>query len=133
MPRPAKRRRVCGMPKVIRFAPEQQNGAEIKLLIEEYETIRLIDHLGFTQEECAAQMNVARTTVQAIYDHARQKIAEALVCGKPFTIVGGSYDVCANSLSCKGRDCRRQKCQTECSGCCRLKKEKSNEKNCSNL
>jgi len=44
---------------------------------------------GFTQEECAKQMDVARTTVQGIYAEARKKIAESLVNGKVLLIEGG--------------------------------------------
>jgi predicted DNA-binding protein (UPF0251 family) len=36
------------------------------MTVEEYETIRLIDLLGYMQEQCADQMHVARTTVQRI-------------------------------------------------------------------
>ncbi len=61
------------------------------MTVDEFETIRLIDHLDFTQEECARQMNVARTTVQAIYDRARKKLAAALVDCLPLTISGGEY------------------------------------------
>ena len=52
--------------------------------MDEYEAVRLIDLLGLTQEECAAQMNVARTTVQAIYDSAREKLARMLAEGRPW-------------------------------------------------
>ena len=40
-------------------------------------SIRLIDWVGLTQEQCAAQINVARTTVTGIYDSARHKLADA--------------------------------------------------------
>ena len=46
---------------------------EITMALEEYETIRLIDYEGLTQEECSERMNVARTTVQRIYSDARKK------------------------------------------------------------
>ena len=60
--------RACGDPAVI-------------LTVDEYEAIRLIDRQGFSQEECSAYMQVARTTVQLIYNSARKKIAEALRAG----------------------------------------------------
>ena len=59
--------------------------------LDEYEAIRLLDHLGLTQEACAVRMGVARTTVTAIYDSARKKLADALVNGKTLQIRGGSY------------------------------------------
>lgn len=50
--------------------------------IDEYEVIRLIDWVGLTQEECAAQINVARTTVTGIYNSARHKLADASFMAK---------------------------------------------------
>ena len=61
------------------------------LNVDEYEAIRLIDRQGFSQEECSAYMQVARTTVQMIYNSARKKLAAALVDGLPLRIEGGSY------------------------------------------
>jgi Predicted DNA-binding proteins len=81
MPRPRKCRRVCSMPRYNEFTPTQAGGVrkEVVLTVDEYETIRLIDKENFSQEECSAYMNVARTTVQLIYAEARKKIAEAIV------------------------------------------------------
>lgn len=127
MSRPFKRRRICALPETAEFGPRyKKNAALIEMTVDEYEAIRLIDQLGFTQEDCAAQMNVARTTVQSIYDSARKKLAEVLVDGKRLEIRGGSYDVCLHGESCCGKDCRGRSCQEgHCAGggCpCRTKK-----------
>ena len=95
MPRSAKCRRVCQMPAHCRFAPEQPSqGEPLCLTVEEYEAVRLLDHLQLNQEEAAVQMGVARTTVQRIYAQARRKLAAFLVEGRPLTIGGGSYSLC---------------------------------------
>lgn len=77
------------------------------MTVDEYETIRLIDLEGFTQEECAQQMNVARTTVQGIYARARKKIAHMLVNGSPLLIEGGEYKLCDGLGNGCGRGCGR--------------------------
>ena len=63
-------------------------GEPIMLGLDEYEVIRLIDLEGMQQEQAAAQMGVARTTVQSIYNAARYKLAEALVNGITLRIRG---------------------------------------------
>ena len=68
----------------------------INMTVEEYETIRLIDLEGKTQQECSERMEVARTTVQGIYDVARKKLADALVNGKRLNIGGGDYELCTS-------------------------------------
>ena len=85
MPRPKKCRRICGLPRADRFGPEQPGGCAgepVRMTLDEYEAIRLIDLLDCTQEECAQQMGVARTTVQAVYNQARRKLADCLVNGR---------------------------------------------------
>jgi predicted DNA-binding protein (UPF0251 family) len=78
--------------------------------VDEYETIRLIDLEGFTQEQCANQMNIARTTVQGIYNDARKKLAESLVNGKVLRIEGGDYKLCNGfEKSCGGGRCCRHR------------------------
>jgi len=59
------------------------------LSVDEYESLRLIDLEGLSQEECAGRMQVARTTVQAIYDRARAKVADFLVNARELRIGGG--------------------------------------------
>ena len=64
MPRPRKCRRVCQYPAAMAFLPEEPgSGEDVRLTMDEYETIRLIDREGLSQEQCGERMGVARTTV----------------------------------------------------------------------
>lgn len=108
MPRPRKCRRVCSLPKVREFSAKGSQEEWIILNVDEYEAVRLIDKEGFSQQECAEYMQVARTTVQMIYNTAREKIAQALVCGKGIRIDGGNYILCdGREKSCACTGCRR--------------------------
>lgn len=110
MARPIKQRRVCELPETWEFAPcKAATMKTVEMSVDEYEVIRLIDHLHLTQSECAQQMNVARTTVQAIYDNARSKIADVIVNGKKLLIQGGNYTLCPDSKSCCGKNCSRKR------------------------
>ena len=96
MPRPVKCRRVCHFPKVLEFRPAKTEiqRPPVLMTVDEYETIRLIDKEEFSQEACGEWMQVARTTVQKIYENARGKLAEALVEGVPLHIEGGKFQLC---------------------------------------
>ena len=85
MPRPVKCRKVCHFPQILEFLPADDNEKKtpIVLTVDEYETIRLLDKKGYSQEQCAVSMQIARTTVQRIYEIARKKIADALIDGHP--------------------------------------------------
>ncbi len=112
MPRPTKCRKVCHLPGTLSFIPGEsiENTEAVILTVDEYETIRLIDREGFSQEECGEYMQVARTTVQQIYTCARKKIATAIVDGLPIRIEGGNYQLCdgrANYFRCGGCKKRR--------------------------
>lgn len=112
MARPIKWRKVCCLPESRRFGPLGKPSGEknfVNMTVDEYETIRLIDLEGFTQEECAKQMNVARTTVQGIYMEARKKLAESLVNGKVLLIEGGEYRLCDGLGNGCGRGCHRHR------------------------
>lgn len=92
MPRPHRCRFIDKYPDYWSFAPQDAEETEtIIMSLDEYETIRLLDMESLKQEECAEKMGVARTTVTAIYESARKKIAECLVSGKTLRIEGGSY------------------------------------------
>lgn len=123
MPRPRKWRRVCCLPESNIFGPINGPNVDrdiITMTVEEYETIRLIDLEGLTQEECTERMNVARTTVQKIYNDARKKLAKSLVNGNILKIEGGDYKLCDEDdhLYGCGRCCRR-----------RLRQDQSDDKN----
>ncbi len=115
MSRPRKCRKVCAMPKSSLFGPLDIpcGGQKIVLAIDEYETLRLIDLAGYTQEECAEQMGVARTTVQGVYNEARRKVADALVHGKNLLIFGGEYDLCEGAERPCGKKCNKMCCKKD--------------------
>ena len=104
MSRPPKCRRVCTLPRCGGFRPMEDApwSGTVTLGVDEYEVIRLIDLEGLTQEQRAAQMAVARTTVTGIYLSARRKLAQALVERKALAVAGGHYRLC------DGGECRRR-------------------------
>ena len=110
MPRPRKYRKVCHFPRSLSFTPAESAGAKepVLLTVDEYETIRLIDREGFSQEACGEWMGIARTTVQMIYASARKKLADMLVEGKPLQITGGDYRLCDGAQNCGQSLCFKQ-------------------------
>lgn len=117
MPRPRKWRKVCCLPESNEFGPLDVHINQEHLLtmtVDEYESIRLIDLEGFTQEECAEQMGIARTTVQRMYNDARKKLAESLVNGKVLRIEGGDYQLCDGlEKACGCGGCYRHRYSSE--------------------
>ena len=116
MSRPRKHKNVCSLPKNNRFRPlgRGKECGRVVMSVEEYETIRLIDLEGLNQEESAAQMGIARSTVQSIYYEARKKMAELLVEGKELCIYGGDYRLCEGMrTSCRWEQCckNKEKCR----------------------
>ena len=110
MPRPCKRRRICAEPVCARFAPADGQASSwegLTMTLDEFECIRLMDLEHLTQEQCAAQMRVARTTVQAIYSSAREKLADCLVQGKELRIAGGNYMLCEKRSACFRGHCMK--------------------------
>lgn len=106
MVRPLKCRRVCNMPANTTFGSEQASKI-IEMTVDEYETIRLIDLEGLTQEQCSVRMEVSRTTTQAIYSSAREKLADCLINNKLLKINGGDYRICEHSAKCNKKCCHK--------------------------
>lgn len=99
MARPKKARKVCFEPNIAELIKPKNGRGCVELTVDEYETLRLIDYMGLTQYECALQMEVARSTIAAIYENARYKISDSLVNGKSIKISGGDYVLCQNSTN----------------------------------
>lgn len=76
MARPIKCRKVCHYPNTLNFVPKDNDCVDnvITLTVDEYETIRLIDKEGVSQEECSKSMEVARTTVQKFTKMQERKL-----------------------------------------------------------
>jgi len=94
MPRPKLSRKIVNPPAMEGFKPfgiPMMKLEPVILLYEEYESIRLTDYEGLTQEQSAEKMNVSRPTFTRIYGKARKTIAQAFVEGKAIFIEGGSY------------------------------------------
>ncbi len=111
MSRPTKCRTICRFPQTLEFTPSRDEVARepVIMTVDEYETIRLIDKEGLSQEECSRRMQVARTTAQKIYESARKKIADVLVDGLPLRIEGGEYRLCGGG----NRFCGMKKCHIQ--------------------
>lgn len=111
MPKPQRCRRICHEPKFVEFSPDGiENADTVSLSTDEFEVIRLVDYENKTHKECAAQMDISRTTVTEIYENARRKIADSIINGRRLVISGGNYRICDGSaFSCCGKKCRKQK------------------------
>lgn len=95
MPRKQRVRQIYTFPDYWSFSPDDAEtiSSSVVMSLDEYEAIRLIDKEGITQEQCALQMGVARTTVKTIYENARKKIAQTIIDGKQLLISGGQYQL----------------------------------------
>ena len=109
MGRPSRCRRVCGEPAFRCFIPQGgTQEAAVQLTVDEYEVIRLVDYEKKTHEQCAAQMEISRTTVTQMYETARFKLADSIVNGKALRIAGGNYRLCGGAAGrCCSRPCPR--------------------------
>lgn len=103
MPRPPKWRCVGFMPQITYFKPAGVPVSmlkEIRLSVEEVESIRLKDLEGLEQEECARRMHVSRPTFHRVLESARKKVADSLIKGKALKIDGGKFEMAMSRFRC---------------------------------
>lgn len=74
---------------------------EVRLSVDELESLRLKDLMGLEQEVAAREMGVSRPTFQRILEDAHRKVTEALVAGKALEIEGGDYEVVPMTFHCR--------------------------------
>ncbi len=119
MARPKKERVICSSPRHRHFCPAILSEAQtVVLQADEYEVLRLHDLEHLSQAEVAAQMLVSRPTVTMLLSSAHEKLADALVNGRPITIEDGNCSVCEIGCQCppeKKATCqKRERCAASC-------------------
>lgn len=94
MSRPKKHRRIDQVPSIKGMKPfiggKIKSENTVNINFEEYEAIRLADHLGLNHIDSALKMNISRPTFTRILNGARKKIADAIILSKVFIIEGGN-------------------------------------------
>jgi predicted DNA-binding protein (UPF0251 family) len=89
MPRPKKCRNIKCDPAAYYFKPRaipMTELEEVALNIDEFEAVRLADHMNLYHDDAAAEMKVSRATFGRILKQARAKVADALIHGKALKI-----------------------------------------------
>lgn len=102
-PRPKRSRNVIHPPGFRGFKPfgcPEPTGNEVKLLLEEYEAIRLTDHQNMSQTDAAQMMGISRPTFSRVYESARKKIARAFIEVTAIIIEGGNVETGEDWLHC---------------------------------
>ena len=78
-----------------------RNLEEITLTLDEYEALRLSDHLQLSHEESAVEMEISRSTFSRLIEKSRKKVAQMMVNGKMLVIEGGDVHFKSNLFKCQ--------------------------------
>jgi len=91
--RPRKKKVIQEQPRIDHFSPRGRPGRpdETVVALEEYEALRLSDHLGMHQGRAAAMMGISQQSFSRIVREARRKVADAIVNAKIIRIDGGDF------------------------------------------
>ena len=104
MPRKKCCRKISKEALITGFAPigcTTKKSNSIQLNCDEFEAIRLADHMGLYHQEAAEKMEISRATFGRILSEARRKVAEALIYGRKLQIES-STALCAR---CGNKGC----------------------------
>ena len=138
--RPRKRRMVNFNYSEMQFKPDEPEGSEnkifeeIRLGIDELETMRLSFLEALSQEEAAIRMEIHQSTFQRTLKKALEKVTDALVYGKKIRIEGGDYKMpgrdgtgpAGNGPNMgRGRGKGRGKGKGKGKGCCRNRNDRN--------
>ena len=94
-PRPKRTRKIIHPPGFRGYKPfgcPESKGHDVKLLLEEFEAVKLADYEKLTQAEAAKKMEVSRPTFSRIYESARGKIAKAFMEASSIIVEGGNVE-----------------------------------------
>ncbi len=103
MPRRKMQRIVHRPPLYAQFKPvgiRRLTLESIELSIDEYEAVRLADHIGLSHCDAATEMEISRSTFTRLIENARKKIAEFIIEGKQLQINGGNIHFRGNIIKC---------------------------------
>ena len=91
--RPIKTKIIRKRPEVSQFSPRGKIGRPgyIELTHEEYEAIRLADHVGLSQTESAKFMGISQQTFSRIIRKGHKSLASGLITGRIIRIKGGEF------------------------------------------
>ena len=104
MPRPKNNRLVHEPPLFVEFKPVGIKGLsleQIELSLDEFEALRLADHIGHSHADAAVEMEISRPTFSRLIEKARKKIAEFIINGRMLVIDGGEIHFKNNIIRCQ--------------------------------
>jgi predicted DNA-binding protein (UPF0251 family) len=104
MSRPQKARKINNPPKMKGFRPFGMQSCvreTIRLKLEEFESVRLVNYEMLSQDAAARKMNISRPTFTRIYNRALKLIAKSFVEGRTIEIVGGNYQLEKDWYRCR--------------------------------
>lgn len=109
MARPRQVSKVQIPPRVKGFIPlgyYRDQSEPVRLHIEEYEAIRLLDYEGLSQEDAARIMQISRPTLTRIYERSRKKVATVLTEARQLIIEGGNAIFNGQWYLCEKCECK---------------------------